>query len=186
MTDASRSARDRGDPGIRPLSRSDLPGIKAVIAATELFPPDLLDGMTAAHFADEASPEIWLTAEAGEGSGTGGPVAVLYCAPERMTSGTWNTLLIAVHPDHQGRGIGAALTRHVEAVLTGRGERVLLVETSGLPDFERTRTFYRGLGYEQEARIREFYAAGEDKIVFRKARAPTPRTSRASSASDFR
>ena len=44
-----------------------------------------------------------------------------------------------------------------------------LVETSGLPEFERARAFYRKCGYEEEARIREFYNAGEDKIVFRKA-----------------
>ena len=41
--------------------------------------------------------------------------------------------------------------------------------TSGLPSFERTRGFYRLCGYDEEARIRDFYQAGEDKIVFRKA-----------------
>ena len=56
--------------------------------------------------------------------------------------------------------------------MTERGERVLLVETSGLPGFERTRAFYRKLGYDEEARIRDFYQAGEDKVVFRKALAP--------------
>ena len=59
--------------------------------------------------------------------------------------------------------------RHVEQALAARGGRVLLVETSGLPGFERTRAFYRKLGYDEEARIREFYQAGEDKVVFRKA-----------------
>ncbi|MEM9508310.1 MAG: GNAT family N-acetyltransferase, partial [Cyanobacteria bacterium P01_E01_bin.35] len=29
--------------------------------------------------------------------------------------------------------------------------------------------FYRKCGYEQEAQIREFYQAGEDKIIFRKS-----------------
>ena len=85
-----------------------------------------------------------------------------------MTSGTWNLYLIAVHPEHQGRGVGAALVRHIEHALAERGERVLLVETSGLPEFERTRAFYLANGYDEEARIREFYAAGEDKVVFRK------------------
>ena len=57
---------------------------------------------------------------------------------------------------------------HLEQTLAARGERVLLVETSSLPGFAAARAFYTKLGYDQEARIREFYQAGEDKIVFRK------------------
>lgn len=57
----------------------------------------------------------------------------------------------------------------------GRSDaRVLLVETSELPEFERTRAFYRTNGYAEETRIREFYAAGEDKVVFWKALMPQP------------
>jgi hypothetical protein len=54
-------------------------------------------------------------------------------------------------------------------MLTERGERVLLVETAGTDDFDYVRSFYRQNSYEEEARIREFYTAGVDKIVFRKA-----------------
>ena len=59
--------------------------------------------------------------------------------------------------------------RHVEQALAADGQRLVLVETSGLPSFEKTRAFYKKLGYNEEARIREFYQTGEDKIVFRKA-----------------
>jgi ribosomal protein S18 acetylase RimI-like enzyme len=149
------------------MSRGHMPGLKAVIDATGLFPADMLEGMAAGYFGGDAPDDRWLTAD------EGGPAAVAYCAPERMTQGTWNLLLVAVHPARQGRGLGAALVRHVEHALGADGGRVLLVETSGLPEFERTRAFYRRLGYAEEARIREFYRAGEDKIVFRKAlRAP--------------
>jgi ribosomal protein S18 acetylase RimI-like enzyme len=162
--DDANDARTRADPGaVRPLAPGDMPAVKAVIDTNGLFPSGLLDDMTAPYLADEGGEEFWLVYE------DGSPVAVAYCAPERMTAGTWNLLLIAVHPDRQGQGIGAALTSHVEGTLAARGGRILLVETSGLPDFERTRAVYRKLGYEEEARIREFYAAGEDKIIFRKA-----------------
>ncbi len=56
-----------------------------------------------------------------------------------------------------------------ETALAVLGQRVLLVETSGLPEFDRTRDFYRLLGYTEEARIHDYYAAGEDKVVFWKA-----------------
>ncbi len=42
------------------------------------------------------------------------------------------------------------------------------METSGLPTFQRTRAFYRRSGYEQEARIRDYYEPGDDMILFRK------------------
>jgi ribosomal protein S18 acetylase RimI-like enzyme len=77
--------------------------------------------------------------------------------------------MIAVRPDRQRQGRGAALLRHVEQALAARDGRLLLVETSGLASFERTRAFYRKCGYDEEARIRDFYKAGEDKVVFRKA-----------------
>ncbi len=43
---------------------------------------------------------------------------------------------------------------------------MLIVETSSLDRFERTRRFYRDRGFVEEARIREFYGPGDDKIVF--------------------
>ena len=151
------------DKNICPVTPDDLPALKKIIDGTELFPADLLDDMTAGYFAKEEESGYWLTYDDGE------PVAVAYYVPEQMTEGTWNALLLAVHPERQSEGLGAALMQHVERTLVEQGERVLLVETSGLDAFERTRNFYRKIGYEEEARIREFYAAGEDKIVFRKA-----------------
>jgi len=149
---------------IRPVTPGDVPGLKALIDATGLFPSDMLDDMLAPYFEQgTAGRQFWLTDD------EDGPVAVAYYAPERMTEGTWNLYLIAVHPECQSNGRGSALLRHVEKSLTVRGERVLLAETSGLPEFGRTRAFYRSNGYDEEARIRGFYQAGEDKIIFRKA-----------------
>ena len=148
---------------IRAVTPDDLPALKKVIDDNELFPPSLLDDMLAGYFAKDEASGYWLTCDDGEA------VAVAYYIPERMTEGTWNALLLAVRPDYQGQGLGTILMRHIEQILKERGERALLVETSGLDDFERTRNFYRRNGYGEEACIREFYAEGEDKIVFRKA-----------------
>lgn len=65
---------------------------------------------------------------------------------------------------------------HVEVELAATGERILLVETSGLPTYAGMRTFYQRIGYEEEARIRDFYAIDDDKVVFRKALLPSPMT----------
>ena len=153
-----------GLPRIRPATPDDLPGMKRILDATQLFPSELLDDMAAGFFDGTASGEGWLTADAGDG-----PLALAYYVAERMTEGTWNLLAIAVDPCHQGKGIGATLLAHIERELTERGQRVLLVETSGLPQFARTRAFYSDNAYDEEARIRDFYAAGDDKVVYWKA-----------------
>jgi hypothetical protein len=51
-------------------------------------------------------------------------------------------------------------------VLTLRRDRVLPMETPGLPNFERTRSFDRKCGYDKGARIRNFYKTGNDKIIY--------------------
>jgi len=138
----------------------------ALAEVTGLFEPNQteeLAQMLDEYFqGDRDRPDFWSVDD------KNGPVGVAYVAPERMTEGTWNLYLIAVHPDFQRQGRGRALLRHVEQTLVERGARMLLVETSGLKSFESVRAFYRKSGYDEEARIREFYTAGEDKIVFRK------------------
>jgi ribosomal protein S18 acetylase RimI-like enzyme len=158
MVDAAAAAAT-----VRATSPADLPGLKALIDAVGLFPSEMLDGIMAGYLRRDFSEGFWLTYDAG------GPMGVAYCGPERMTQGTWNLYLIAVHPDLQGRGHGTTLLRHVEDALAMRGERLLLVETSGLPEFEPARAFYRKCGYDEEARIRDYYQDGEDKVVFRRA-----------------
>lgn len=152
---------------IRPTTPDDTDALLALAVAAGMAPPGQTQAIAevlADHFSGRLGPDHhWITDD------EGGPVGVAYYAPERMTDGTWNLYLIAVRPDRQGQGRGTALLRHVEQALAARGARVLIVDTSGLPEFERTRAFYRKCGYDEEARIREFWKTGDDKVVFRKA-----------------
>ena len=78
-------------------------------------------------------------------------------------------LAIAILPKRQGGGKGGAIVAALEAHLAESGNRVLIADTSGTDDFAQTREFYRKNGYVEEARIRDFWAEGDDKIVFWKA-----------------
>lgn len=151
---------------IRLTTPSDTDALITVALSSSLFEPHQIDelrGMLAAYFsAPPETSEIWVMDDDHGGAG------VAYAAPERMTDGTWNLYLIAIHADHQRQGRGTALLNYVERLLAGRGQRLLLVETSGTKDFDYVRTFYRNNGFDEEARIRDFYADRIDKIVFRK------------------
>jgi GNAT superfamily N-acetyltransferase len=162
-TDFAAASHNDQSTRVRSFAPADMPAVAALIDATGLFPSSLLPAMVAPFFAGKAPDEHWVVLD------HSGPVAVAYWSPERMTQGTWNLLLIAVHPQHQRQGLGASLLAHVEQHLASSAQRLLLVETSGLPEFEATRAFYRACCYDEEARIRDYYAAGEDKVVFRKA-----------------
>ncbi|MBC7808006.1 MAG: GNAT family N-acetyltransferase [Akkermansiaceae bacterium] len=153
---------------IRPTVPDDTPALLALALAGDLFRPteiDYLRDMPTDYFGGNPdSGRFWIIDQYENGD----PVGLAFYEPAAFTTGTCNLQLIAIHRDYQGRGRGAELIRHIEKKLTERGERLFLVETSGLPSFERTRRFYLKYGFTEEAHIRDFYNAGEDKIVFRK------------------
>ncbi|MGB6295962.1 MAG: GNAT family N-acetyltransferase [Rivularia sp. (in: cyanobacteria)] len=152
---------------IRQAKPDDTDSIMNLAEAVGLFEGEELEelgGMLTEYFEGSLGEgHSWIVCD------DGGVVGVAYFAPEQYASGVYNLYFIAVYPKHQGKGYGAAIVNHVEKTLTEQKQRLLLVETSGLPNFEMTRKFYRKQGYEEEARIRDYYKAGDDKIIFRKA-----------------
>jgi ribosomal protein S18 acetylase RimI-like enzyme len=153
---------------IRPATSDDSVALVALAVAAGLFgaqETEPLAQVLADHFAGAADEgDVWLV-----DLDEAGLRGVAYYSPAPMTDGTWYLKMIAVRPERQGQGYGTALMRHVEDALRQAGQRVLLVETSGLPEFARTRAFYARCGYDEEARVREYYKAGEDMVLFRKA-----------------
>lgn len=95
-------------------------------------------------------------------------VAVGYVCygPNTMTDGTWELYWIAVDPHRQGEGIGSHLMDAVEEDASGKGGRMIAVETSSRPDYLPTLSFYRRRGYRLEATVKNYYAPGDDKLIF--------------------
>jgi ribosomal protein S18 acetylase RimI-like enzyme len=91
-----------------------------------------------------------------------------YYAPAAMTDRTWDLYWIAVTQQTQAKGIGGQLLRHVEADIRRQEGRLLLIDTSSLPHYQLTRKFYLKHGYQQDAVLHDFYADGDDKVVFSK------------------
>lgn len=98
---------------------------------------------------------------------------VAYAQPAPAADRVWYLTMIAVRRDEQRSGAGTALLSAIEAELTTRGQRLLLIETSALPAYESARRFYARAGYAEEARVGDFHEDGDDMVLFRK-RLTTP------------
>ncbi len=85
--------------------------------------------------------------------------------PTPSARGTYDLYWLAVHPSAQRGGVGRALVAHVERHLRRRGARLLVVETSSREDYDAPRRFYASAGYLESARLRDFYAPGNDRII---------------------
>jgi GNAT superfamily N-acetyltransferase len=85
--------------------------------------------------------------------------------PTPCTLGTFDLYWMAVDPALHGAGVGSALLHAMEARLLGVA-RLIVVETAGRPDYAPTRGFYEARGYRAASRIQDFYAPGDDQVVY--------------------
>jgi ribosomal protein S18 acetylase RimI-like enzyme len=83
-----------------------------------------------------------------------------------MTEGAYDLYWIAVDPRAKRGGVGRALVQAMEEEIAREGGYLVRVETAGLDAYEATRAFYVGIGYEVVARIRDFYARGNDLVIY--------------------
>jgi ribosomal protein S18 acetylase RimI-like enzyme len=84
-----------------------------------------------------------------------------------LTQGCFDLYWIAVDPTLHGQGIGRALLQRCEVEMRRLGGRLVTAETSGRRDYERARRFYeKTMGFDEVARIKDFYRPGEDKVIF--------------------
>ena len=88
--------------------------------------------------------------------------------PAPDTDRTFDLYWIAVEPGVQGSGSGTRLLTEVERKLQGQNARMLIVETSSRSEYAPTRHFYEKRGYAEAARVRDFYAPLDDRIIFTK------------------
>ncbi len=149
---------------IRPTRDTDVADLQAVLNQLELFPSEMLPELAGGFLRGDDTPEIWLTCEI-----SGRSVGFCYAVPEALADGTWNMLAIGILPAEQGGGCGGALAAHLEARLRSEGQRILIADTSSTAAYDRTRAFYLAKGFTEEARVRDFWGKGDDKITFWKS-----------------
>jgi ribosomal protein S18 acetylase RimI-like enzyme len=151
---------------LRPTLPTDTTALVALADATGVFKPHeivaLREVLDDYHAANRECGHVARTYD------EGGPLGFVYYAPTAMTDRTWELWWIAVGKALQGRGIGGVMLAAVEADVRAAGGRLLLIETSSTSAYEPTRQFYLKHEYSVAARIPDFYADGDDKIIFAK------------------
>jgi len=152
---------------IRASTPADIPELLALTQGTGVFKPheiQALDEVLADYFStNHKDDHVAVTWE-----DQGEILGYAYYAPAAMTDRTWYLYWIAVRSHVQARGIGAGLLRYAEDDIRKHKGRVLFIETSSLPHYEKTRHFYLRHGYDLTGVLRDYYTDGDDMVVFRK------------------
>jgi ribosomal protein S18 acetylase RimI-like enzyme len=84
------------------------------------------------------------------------------------TSGTFDLYWLAVDPAVQGSGAGSVLMAEMERRVASDRGRLIVIEVSGAAHSAGARRFYEKQGYVAAATVRDFYAPGDDRIIYTK------------------
>ncbi len=85
-----------------------------------------------------------------------------------LTSASYDLYWIAVNDKIRGQSIGKKLLSKAEEIIFGLGGRRIYVETSSRNQYRPTHSFYEKCGYHKEAILKDFYFAGDSKIIYSK------------------
>jgi GNAT superfamily N-acetyltransferase len=146
---------------------SDIQAVRDIIVSTGFFYD---------HEVEIAVDLVRERLEVGESSGyyfvfgedNGRTISYSCFGPNIMSKTCHDLYWIATHNDYRGKGVGKKLLAETEKQAKELGCVILIAETSGLPHYEPTRLFYEKTGFDLEARIKDFYTMGDDKLFYTK------------------
>ena len=144
---------------------SDVPALRRLVAATRAFyPKERTIALELLRERLRLGPKSGYSFFFAERDGE----LIGYCAwgAVPLTQQSYDLYWIAVAPGCQGEGIGQELMALAERAVARRGGGGLYIETSSRDVYDRTRRFYRAAAYRQVARLPDFYAPGDHKVVF--------------------
>ena len=153
------------DSRIRPMNTADIPAVLSLLEDTRAF---RLREIAVArevlcHAAASFEHEAYISYIAERGNRLVGWI----CFGETAcTEGTFDIYWIAVAPSAQRSGLGRALIRHAVRHAAECGGRMMVVETSGREAYAGTRAFYEKNDFRLASRVPDFYAPGDDKVVY--------------------
>jgi ribosomal protein S18 acetylase RimI-like enzyme len=150
---------------VRPYRSADGPAVVTLVVTAGLFSEEAAAFLAEGALDEGGDGAMCFVEDNEDGRGLS---SVLYYRPEESADRAYDLTMIAVRPDLQRAGRGATLMRYAEDDLRRRGQRLLLVRTSGTDQYSKTRAFYSGLGYTEEARVADYWTDGDDLVLFTK------------------
>jgi ribosomal protein S18 acetylase RimI-like enzyme len=114
-----------------------------------------------AHLHSSDSGYEWFSARA-----DGRVVGFACFGPTPLAQGAYDLYWICTDRDFPGRGVGRALFAALDEEIRKRRGRLMMIWTGGGADYSPASKFYKSMGCELSARIRDYYKPGEDMIVF--------------------
>ncbi|MCL4191097.1 MAG: GNAT family N-acetyltransferase [Thermoguttaceae bacterium] len=148
-------------------TRADRDAVRAIVESTGFFSEEEAD--VAAELVDErlakglASGYEFVFAES-----DGRMLGYACYGPIPATRESFDLYWIATDKRVQGQGIGRAILAECERLLAERGGGRMYLDTSGRSQYAPTHGFYERNGYRREAVLRDFFAPGDDKVIYLK------------------
>ena len=152
---------------IRNLINTDREKIKNILIETNNFNHSEIDialELIDVYLNDENQKDYEIFVDA-DGDIVNGYICI---GPRPLTKGTYDLYWIAVNPNVQAKGIGSGLVKYIEEHIAKLKGRLILIETSGKPSYEKERKFYLKNSYTQLVDIKDFYDVNDSLIVYGK------------------
>jgi len=150
--------------------QSDAPAVLALVRATDFFSEEEqqialeLVEETLLHGRASGYDFIFVDAPASPGK----LLAYACFGPIPATLSSFDLYWIAVAPSEQGKGLGGKLLLESERRARESGATRMFLDTSGREQYTPTRAFYERMGYQVADTVKDFYAPGDDKVIYAK------------------
>jgi ribosomal protein S18 acetylase RimI-like enzyme len=155
---------------ITPLRKDDREKIKSILTETNNFNSDEISiamELIDLYISDDNQKdyEIFVDINEEDKSLINGYVCI---GPRPLTESTYDLYWIAVNPSIQSKGVGSKLVKHIEEHIKKKNGRLVLIETSGKPSYEKERKFYEKNLYTKLVEIKDFYKINDSLVVYGK------------------
>lgn len=153
---------------IRSLGKGDIAAVRAFLEGTRMFKNE--EVRVAVEMMEECASKSEQDDYISYVSVRGKRVAGWLCFGRTdFCEGVYDMYWICVDGEFRGEGICKALVHFMEELLKKNGDlRMIVIETSSQEKYRPTCRFYEKCGFILEATLRDFYAPGDNKLIYLK------------------